>query len=156
MLAMSYLAAVIVAKEHSRKEIAGYPFKQWDNWTSKKVLMSNVCSCVMGLLTSMIGTSETYILFPIFMYYGLNPQVTVATAMYMLFWSKLTSSLLFTVSRDMDIGQWFWIGSIIFVTSLLTSVKVKDIIKKMKRPSIILFVFCMISGIAFVVVGLVF
>jgi uncharacterized membrane protein YfcA len=77
--------------------------------------------------------------------------VANATSVMMVFWSKLTSSLAFWIQGDVHTHHMMFIGTLMLVASLFASLKIKNLIKKLRRPSVLSFMFVFFNGVALAV-----
>ena len=69
----------------------------------------------------------------------------------MVFWSKSTSSVAFWIQGDVHTGHMMFIGIFMLVASLGVSLKIKGLIRKLRRPSVLSFMFVFFNVVALAV-----
>lgn len=149
---LAFYGSYIVSQEQQLKEVSNWSFRKFDNWTNSKIYFTNIFAVIMSTLTSSSGNDGTFYMYPMFLYYGLNNQAANATAMLMIFWSKLTASLAFWLVGDINLEYLLFIGFCMIIVSIFASIKIPNMVKKMKNPNLLSLMFLIFNVIALAVI----
>lgn len=101
--------------------------------------MKMVLAAIGGGLAGAVGLGGGVVFNPVLIGLGVPPQVAASTGMYMIMFSAFSNALTFWIFGNLSvkfalwIGFWSGIGIYIFLSI------VGAIIKKYKRPSIVVF-----------------
>lgn len=102
-------------------------------------LLKIVLASIGGGLAGAVGLGGGVVFNPVLIGMGVPPQVAAATGMYMIMFSAFSNSLTFWLFGNLNVmyALWigFWSGMGIFIFLSL----VGAVIKKYKRPSIVVF-----------------
>lgn len=87
--------------EISRKTNIGYELNERDNWTIKKLVSINLLFLGLGAVAGMTGHGGGFFWIPVFLSMGFGNQVSAATSLFVVFWSKLAVSVLFGINGEL-------------------------------------------------------
>lgn len=150
ILALGYYGSKIISEEQKKKEKSGYTIQEFQNWTFQKIAIVNVGGFFQGSIAAMLGLGGGFFYIPIQLYFGNNPEVVNATALFVVFWAKLMSTIVIILSGDMFIQTWFVNGFLIFQAGYWASKKITLMIRKLNRASYLSFGFCALNLTALV------
>ena len=119
---------------------------------SKRIVELGSISTLTGILAGMLGIGGGMILGPYFSQIGLSPQRSTATSCVFVLSTSFISSLQTLILNILTIDQICWYFGISVVGSSIISKIMLYVIKRYKRPSIILFALCTVMVIALILV----
>lgn len=119
---------------------------------SGKPMMWVAVASVGGGLASGVGLGGGVVFNPVLIGLGYDPQVTASTGMYMIMFSAFLNSVTFYLFDNLNLVYAYWIGfwSSIAIAIFLTVVGA--IIKKYKRPSVVVFILGSVIALSAVVI----
>ena len=105
-----------------------------------------------GGIVGALGLGGGVVFNPLLMGLGVPPQVATATAMYMIMFGTLSSSLIFLTMGSLNVPFALWIGLWSVVGIILCLKVVSKIIESTGRPSVIVIVLALILGASAVMI----
>lgn len=90
--------------EISSKKNIGYELNERDNWTTKKLVSINGLFLVCGAVAGMTGHGGGFFWIPVYLNMGFGNQVSNATSLFVVFWSKLAVSVLFGINGELPVA----------------------------------------------------
>jgi uncharacterized membrane protein YfcA len=146
-VAIASIVAVGLIKDTAHKEEIGYPWVEGDvHWTLKRSIIYPLLCSTAGLFAGMFGVGGGIVKGPLMTEMGVLPEVTSATAAFMIFFTASAATVSFTL-YGMII--WSYAAVFFFMGILFTAfgqVAVQWAVDKLGRPSIIVFVITAILG----------
>ena len=107
---------------------------------------------VGGIASGAFGLGGGAIFNPVLLYLGQLPKVVSATAMYMIMFSTLSSSVVYILLGTLNIYYGIWVSLWCVLGTLIGLNILEKIMAKYKRQSPIVFILAFLLGIAAIAV----
>ena len=115
---ISYISFQWIIKNRALKQKINYPIVPSDiNWTKKLTINLMSIGFIGGMTSGFFGLGGSIIYSIIFLSMGIAPLVTSASGMYIVMFSSLSSSLLFSVTGTLNLAFAFWVGAMVFIST---------------------------------------
>jgi uncharacterized membrane protein YfcA len=108
-----------------------------------------------GGLASAVGLGGGIVFNPVLIGLGVPPQVAASTGMYMIMFSSFLNSLTFYLFGSLPVAYALWIGFWSAIGIAIFLAIVGAIIKKYKRPSVVVFILAGVILLSTIVVPIV-
>jgi uncharacterized membrane protein YfcA len=113
-----------------------------------KLAVASIC----GGLASAVGLGGGIVFNPVLIGLGVPPTVAASTGMYMIMFSAFLNSLTFYLFDKLSVQYALWIGVWSAIGIAIFLAIVGAIIKKYKRPSIVVFILAAVIALCAIVV----
>jgi uncharacterized membrane protein YfcA len=125
------------------------------DFNKKPNLFKFVAASIGGGLAGAVGLGGGVVFNPILLGMGVPPQVVTSTGMYMIMFSAFSNSVTFFLFGHLPLDFALWIGFWSSLGIIFCLFVVNKLIKKYRRPSIIVFMLGAVIGASVIVVPLV-
>jgi len=138
MVCMTASNIFLIKREHHLKVEHGYQFVDGDlHWTPKLLVQFMIGAVGAGLMAGTVGSGGGVIFNPLLLSFGVSPQVASSSGMYMIMFSTLANSILYTMAGFLDVGYAIWWGSFVILGTAVGLKAVNSLVKKTGRTSYI-------------------
>ncbi|UPR00081.1 sulfite exporter TauE/SafE family protein [Chloropicon primus] len=120
----------------------GYAFVQGDcMWDASKFLFYPSVAVLAGVIAAWFGLGGGIVKGPLLMELGLLPEVVVATSSAMMLFTTLSTVCGYIAMRRLLVYYAVLLFSLALVTTLLAQLVLKRVINRLRRPSLVIFLF---------------
>ena len=105
-----------------------------------------------GLVSGCVGLGGGAIYNPMLITLGVPPQVSSATGLYLVFFSKVASCFVYFLNDELAIGHSLWIGFWSTIGMIISILYAQEYIKKSGRQSLIVWSLVVVFVIAIILV----
>ena len=152
LLLSTIFSVYIVSHEYKVKLGWGYEFTDGDlSWTPKLIVKFSIFAVATGFIASVFGIGGGVIINPLLLSFKVPAVVSSSTGMYMIMFSSLSSSILYTFAGNLNIGYAFFLGAYVVVGAAIGIKLINDLIKKTGKASYIAFVLVIVIIISAIV-----
>jgi len=153
MLAMTAMNIIIVKREYAIKIKYGYEFAEGDlRWDSKLLTQFVIAAVGAGFIAGVFGLGGGVIFNPLLLSFGVPATVAASTGMFMIMFSSLSNSFLFSMAGLLNYEYGLWCAGFVVVGTILGIKMINDLIKKTGRSSYLTLLLAFVVGISAVVV----
>ena len=114
------LSILYVKKEIAVKKKFGYLMKHEMNYTLTQIAILSLVIFIVGIISIIVGLGGGIILFPMFVYLGVQPIVVSFSILFMVFLSKITTVILNSLEGllipDLSIFMVFWMSVLVIIS----------------------------------------
>lgn len=128
-------------QEMKEKVPGGWPMKEAVTWENKIIFNLSAYMFGVGVFSAIVGVGGGIYIVPTLLAMGYIPAVVSATSLFLVFWAKFASTILFLFAGDLLLGLTLYLGILSVIGSYISITVLKSQIKKLGRQSIISFCF---------------
>lgn len=140
-LLITAICIIKLKTTYKQKLRVGYTFTNGDiKWENNIIFSMLFTALVGGILSGMVGLGGGVIFNPLLLEFGVDPQVSSATGMYMVMLATMSSSILFVMEGRMMYGFAIWLGLFMFLATILGIKSVDKAVRKYGRPSLLVLI----------------
>lgn len=146
LIAMTLVAGRLLMSDHVRKQERGYVFIEGEvKWDNRSVVVYPLWCILAGVFAGMIGIGGGMVKVPLMIKMGMIPQVATASAQFMILFTSSGTVFQFFLEGIIkpDYATWYFLLG--FFSTFIGQLVITRIVKRLNRPSYIIFL------IAFVV-----
>jgi uncharacterized membrane protein YfcA len=151
-IAVFYAQVVRVQREEQIKKVTKIGRGKSDIEFSGNTLKKLVLVSLAGGFVGAVGLGGGIVFNPVLIGMGVQPQVTASTGMYMILFSAFSNTLSFWLFGNLDVMYALWIGAWTAVGIYVFLSIIGGMIKKYRRPSIVVFFLGGVIGLSSIVV----
>lgn len=122
------------------------------NYTLTQIAILSLVIFIVGIISIIVGLGGGIILFPMFVYLGVQPIVVSFSILFMVFLSKITTVILNSLEGllipDLSIFMVFWMSVLVIISLTFFS----KLLKKSGRQSLIVFLMAFVLICSLIVI----
>lgn len=123
-----------------------------ENWSPSKIILINLLCAVFGAASGAIGFGGSLFFQPLFLTLEFGSDVTNATSIFLVFWSKIAAAVIFWFEGQIHLYFMLFLAIPCIVVEVFTEIGIIEKIRKMGRPSYLSFFFCGFMVLAIIIV----
>lgn len=113
-----------------------YKFIRGDiRWTNQVIMKMTVIAVIGGMISSLVGLGGGVVFNPLMIGFGVHPQVSTSTSMYMIMLSTFSAVVQFFWLEILPLDYTIGFGMVIIIATILGNIAINNIIKKLGTPS---------------------
>ena len=144
--AMAAVGSRYVLKKQAHKEVVGPKYPRDVNWSYGKILYGWTYVTVIGAASSIAGLGGGSIMTPFMFRSGVQPRSASATALMLIFISRIVVTIINLFSGVLLADYLFFIGSLTLVGAFIADKTSGRIQSRLKRQSFIAMIFVMVTS----------
>ena len=94
-----------------------------------------IIAVIGGMISSLVGLGGGVVFNPLMIGFGVHPQVSTSTSMYMIMLSTFSAVVQFLWLKILPIDYTIGFGIVVILATILGNIAINNIIKKLGTPS---------------------
>eukprot|EP00301_Raphidiophrys_heterophryoidea_P026013 c8868_g1_i1.p1 GENE.c8868_g1_i1~~c8868_g1_i1.p1 ORF type:complete len:566 (+),score=155.35 c8868_g1_i1:210-1907(+) len=147
--------SIVLNRDFKLKQAINFEFIKGDvRWSSRNTLLYPMLCIIAGWAAGLLGIGAGMIQSPMMLEMGILPEISSATAMFMVLFTSSSTAVQFLLLRTLRIDYALWYGSVGMVGAIAGQYVSDLFVYKYKRVSIMVYAVSIVTGLSAAAMGI--